>query len=128
MSLLDVLHTAVKIIDNVTKPIQTEVQYRHCLNPDIDGYGTKDLAPAVGLKAVVDFKMQQVRTQQGELVVSQCAITIVDVAALAAASNNEGLSVHDQIVFPDGRTGPLLNVGGYMDPGTGQPVATDTWL
>lgn len=128
MSLLDVLRSGVKIIDSVTKPLQTEVSFSRCIDPDTDGYGTKDMAAAVTLKVVVDYKQQQIRTQQGELAVSQCAVTFVDIAALLAATNNLGVTVHDLIVFPDGRTGPILNIGGYMDPGTAVPVATDVWL
>ena len=131
MSLLNTLRSAVKIADKVTKSVQAEVQFRHYLGAD--DYGAKSYTPAVGqpallLRAVVDWKQKQVRTQAGILSVSRASVTFLDVNAVAAATNNEGIDDHDIIILPDGTTGPILDMAGFIDAGTGQPLATEIFL
>ena len=131
MSLLDVVSSGVKIADTVTKPLQATVQFRHYVSSD--GEGTRTYVPPVGqpaleLVAIVDWKQKHLRTATGELSVSRASIMFLDVAALAAATNNEGVDDNDIIILPDGTTGPILDMSGFIDAITGQPVATEVWL
>lgn len=131
MSLLDVVRSAVKIADNVTKPLQATVQFRHYVSSD--EYGTKIYDPAVALpakelRAIVDWKQKQVRTMQGILSVSRASVMFLDIAALVAATGGEGVDDLDVIILPDGTTGPILDMSGFVDAGTGRPVATEVWL
>jgi hypothetical protein len=127
VSLLDVLRTGVKIADQVTKPVQATVTY-HKATIGSDGYRTITHQTGVSLRAIVDWKQKQVRTLSGMLSVTRAIVTFLDVAELASATSNDGIGDHDKIVLPDGTTGPILDLGGFIDAGTGQPLATEVML
>jgi len=128
MSLLDVLRSGVHIADNVTKTLQATVSYWRYVSED--GYGTKTYSPpetsaGIQLRAIVDYKSTQVRTREGILTVSRAVITLLDIAAVVAATNGLGIGNDDKFVLPDGDTGPLLDIRGFIDAGTGHPIATE---
>lgn len=126
MSLLNVLRDAVKVVDTVTKPIQSTVSFKRRTGQD--QFGAPTYAAAVNLKAAVDWKARQVRTSTGILTVSRAVVTFLDAAALSAATGGAGIDDSDEITLPDGTTGPLLDLGGFIDPGTGIPIATEAYL
>src|SRR5678815_4774940 len=123
MSLLDVLRTGVKVADTVTKPVQATVTFRKDLGND--EFGEKTLGGPVKLKAIVDWKQKQVRTASGILSVSRASVMFLDIDALKKATNNEGIGDEDIITLPDGTTGPILDMSGFIDAGTGIPIATE---
>lgn len=126
MSLLDVLRAGVAVADLITKPLQPTVTYERYLSES--GDGSKTYAGIVLLYAIVDWKQKQVRTMSGILSVSRAAVTFLDITTLALATNNEGIGDNDRIVLPDGTTGPILDMSGFIDSGTGHPIATEVWL
>lgn len=126
MSLLDVLRAGVKIADKVTKPVQPMVSFERYLS--VDGYGTKTYASIAPLAAVVDWKQKQVRTMNGILSVSRASVLFLDVAALSKATGGQGIDDSDRITLPDGTTGPILDMSGFIDAGTGHPLATEVFL
>lgn len=126
MSLLTAVQSAVKVADKVTRPLQSTVSYRRWLEQD--GNGDATFATAVDLLAVVDWKQRQVRTITGLLSVSRAAVTFLDAAALSAATGGTGIGDDDVIVLPDGTTGPILDMAGFIDPGTEIPIATEVYL
>jgi hypothetical protein len=127
MSLLDALRAGVKVADSVTKPLQATVTYYKAV-PDTSGYGTFTYPTAVTLRAIVDFARKQVRTREGILTVTRATIDLLDVAAVVAATGGEGIGNDDRFVLPDGDTGPILDISGFIDAGTGQPIATTVML
>jgi len=127
MSLLNILRAGVKIADRVTKPLQATVTFTHFANPP-DLYGTEPTVTSTTLRAIVDWKQRQLRTMQGELTVSRASVLFLDIAALVAATNGAGIDDHDVIVLPDGTTGPILDMSGFIDAGTGHPIATEVFL
>lgn len=127
MSLLDVVRSAVKIADTVTKPLQATVQYER-FSSDTDGYGSIGYAAAVPLRAIVDFNSKQVRLRDGTLSVTRATIELLDVVAIVAATGGEGIGNDDRFTLPDGDTGPTLDIGGFIDAGTGHPIATRVML
>jgi len=126
MGLLDVVRAGVKIADNVTKDLQPMVSYQRWTGQDL--LGDKTYAAAVNLRAVVDWQQRQVRTTAGLLSVSRASITFLDVDALLAATAGQGIDDNDVITLPDGTTGPILDMGGFIDRVTGIPVATEVFL
>jgi hypothetical protein len=131
MSLLDVLRSAVVIADQQTKAIQATVKYRHYVSSSDEGdaiYNPPVGQPELELKAIVDWKQKMLRTMEGEQSVSRAVVTFLDVNAVAAATNNEGFDDNDIIILPDGTTGPILDMSGFIDAGTGQPLATEVFL
>lgn len=127
MSLLDTVRNAVKTADTVTKPLQATVTFKRAV-PNTDGYGGFTYPTSVSLRAIVDWKQKQLRTMEGQLSVSRASVTFLDVAAVATATAGQGISDNDQIILPDGTTGPILDMAGFIDAGTGQPVATEVFL
>lgn len=127
MSLLDVLRTGVKIADQVTKSVQATVSYQRVTARDAYGAPSVFAAP-VQLRAVVDFKAAPVRTREGITTVSRATIDLLDVVAVAAATNGEGIDEDDVFILPDGSGGKILDVGGFVDAGTTNPIATTVML
>lgn len=126
MGLLDVLRSGVAIANNVTKDIQARVTLQHVISSDSSGDIT--WGDPVTLRAIVDWKQKQVRTQGGELSVTRASINFLDIDELNAATNNEGIDDNDIITLPDGTTGPILDMAGFIDAGTGHPLATEVFL
>ena len=127
MSLLDVLRSGVKIIDNVTKPLQAEVLYSRYVSSD--AYGKVTYSPLnKKMKAIVDLRQTQVRTTSGVLSMCRATVMFVDVDAVVSATAGEGVSDRDRIILPDGKTGPILNFAGFVDAGTTKPIATEVFL
>jgi hypothetical protein len=131
VSLLHVVRAAVKIANDVTKPLHATVAYRQYVSQS--GYGKPTYSPpvtspALSLLAVVELKQKQVTNQQGMLAVSAVTIIFLDVPALQTATNNAGLSVNDSITLADGKSSPILSLGGLIDVGTGIPFATEAYL
>lgn len=126
MSLLDVVRSAVATANTVTKPLQATVTFSRYTGSD--EYGTQTYAASVSLKAIVDWKQKQLRTATGILSVSRASVMFLDIAALVAATGGAGVSDEDKIVLPDGTTGPILDMRGFIDAGTGHPIATEVYL
>ncbi len=126
MSILDVLRSGVAIADKVTKPWQAIVIYRRELSADAAGMRT--FAADVPLHALVDYKAVQVRTKDGVLSATRATITLLDVAEVTLATGGQGIGNNDQFILPDGDTGPTLDLAGFVDAGTGHPIATTVML
>jgi len=124
MSLLDVLRTGVAIADQVTKPLQSTVSFSRAVVAD-DSYKTVSYPVTVPLRAIVDWKKTQMRTSTGTVSAIRPNLVFLDIAALVAATSGAGLSDLDKIVLQDGTTGPTLNLSGFIDAGTGHPIATE---
>jgi hypothetical protein len=80
------------------------------------------------MKAICDWRQAQVTTVGGSLAVSRVVVTFIDIKEMEAKTNGEGISDQDRITLPDGTTGPILDMAGFIDAGTGQPLATDVYL
>lgn len=100
-----------------------------------DGYGTENYSTAVSLKAVVEQKQQSVKSPSGEMAQSTATVTFLDIPALLAATPVvSGISLlgyvftKDRIVLPNGLSQPILNVGGFVDGGSGRVIPTEVYL
>lgn len=127
MSLLDTVRNAVKAADTVTKSLQATVTYKKAVATN-DGYGGYDYPSSVQLRAIVDWTRKQLRTSSGVLSLSRASVMFLDINALVSATGGQGIDDHDQIILPDGTTGPILDMSGFIDAGTGHPVATEVLL
>lgn len=126
MSLLDVVRSAPAIANKITRPLQPFVVYERMTSSD--DYGTKTYASPVNLHAIVDYVSKQVRTPEGILSVSRAEITLLDIAEVVAATAGQGIGNDDKFTLPDGDTGPTLDLRGFVDAGTGHPIATSVML
>ncbi|MFI5222671.1 MAG: hypothetical protein ACHQX3_00250 [Nitrospirales bacterium] len=126
MSLLDVIRGGVKIADDVTKPLQGLVTYVRFLGSD--AYGAPEFAAPVQLRAIIDYTSSQVRTPEGILTVSRASIMLLDINAVLAATADLGVDNNDRFFLPDGDTGPILDIRGFVDAIRGIPVATEIMI
>jgi hypothetical protein len=126
MGLLDVVRSGIKIADQITKPLQASVTYEQCTGSD--DYGMKTYAASVSLNAIVDWKQKPVRTQAGVLTVTRATVGLLNIAEVVAATGGVGIGDDDRFTLPDGTTGPILDLGGFIDAGTGHPVSTEVYL
>lgn len=126
MSLLTVLRAGVAIANKVTKPLQSYVMYERQTGESYTGDQT--FASPVKLDAIVDYKAVQVRTKAGILTATRSTVTLLDINQVVAATNGEGIGNNDRFTFADGDSGPLLDIGGFVDAGTGHPIATTVMI
>jgi hypothetical protein len=126
MSLLDVVRGGVKIADSVTKPLQAMVTYQRYMGSD--GYGDPSWADPVQLRAIVDYRSSSVRTPDGILTVSRASIMLLDIDVVLAVTDSKGVDNNDKFILPDGDTGPILDIKGFVDAIRGIPVATEVMI
>src|SRR5215472_14566622 len=126
MSLLDVVRADVKVADKVTKPLQTTVKYER--ENGIDGSGTRTFDLPLFLPAIVDYTSRMVRTREGILTACRSSVMFLDAQTLNQATKGHGIRTADRITLPNGETGPILDIMGFNDPGTLEPVATQVML
>lgn len=130
MSLRDIVSLAVDTADAITggeQGVQSWVTYERYVQ-STDGYGGGTYASPVRLRAVVDWKQRQLRTMAGVLSVSRASVMFLNRAALKAATGGQGISDEDRITLPDGTTGPILDMAGFIDPKTGQPFTNEVFI
>ena len=131
MSLLDVLRAGVKVADTVTKPLQGQVEYHRYTGQS--GTGVRTYTPPLGtrtvlLDAIIDLTQKSVKSFSGELEVCNAMVMFLNVAQVADATNDNGIGADDVLILPNGQTGPILTLQGFMDAGTSQPIATEVYL
>lgn len=117
MALDDILRDAVALVNQVTQPLQATVQHASWTAGTWEGGAT--LGSPVARKAIVDWKQKQVRTLAGELTVSRAYIAFLEPVIV---------DEKDVITLPDGTTGPILDMSGFIDPDTGRGYITEVWL
>ena len=123
MSLLDVVRNAIKVADNVTKPLQPTVTLRRMSAPD--GMGARTLISSKTLRAIVEYQQVESNTPSGTLTLSKATeVLFLDAAALAGATGGVGVREFDEIILPDGTINQVSLVTGFMDAGTGKPIPT----
>lgn len=128
MSILDSLRFGVELANKITRKgkIQATVMYEREISAD--PYGTKIYVAAMPLHAIVDFTAHQVRTREGTVTVTRATIDLLDIKEVVAATDGEGIGNDDRFTLPDGDTGPILDIRGFVDAGTTHPIATTVML
>ena len=97
----------VELANNLTESLdlQADVTYHQATGVP-DGAGKVSRLTPVTLKAIVEQKLRQVRTDSGEVTMSQAHVTFLEPRTI---------SQYDKIVLADGTTGPILATEGFMD-------------
>jgi hypothetical protein len=133
MAIRDALVAGISTLNKITKTggLQAQCGFRHFVSADGEGSRTYNpptsQAPAT-IDAHVDWKQKSLRTSTGELTVSRAALTLTNIPQILQLTGGEGISDDDVFILPDGTTGPIIDMGGYIDAGTGQPFATEVFL
>ena len=123
MGLADVVRSGVAIANSVTKTLQATVTHKQWIGPS-DGYGTETYLDAVERTALVEFKQKMIKTGSGQLVMSRATVTFLEPIPPIGAGvdgRQEPIDSRDIITLPDGTTGPILDISGFVDSGTNAP-------
>lgn len=132
---MSILTSALDIANKITKSmkLQAPITFERYLSGE--GYGTESYGSTIPLTAVLEYKQRQVRAVGGELVLSTATLTLLDVTAVVAATPaivNGGKAgwvfVKDRITLADGSKPAILNVGGFVDGGSGYLIPTEVYL
>lgn len=132
---MSILTDALKVVDGVTKSLKLQATVTFERYMSSTGYGAEVYGGAATLSAILEYKQRSVRTSTGELAQSTATLTIVDLPALIAvtpAVTGGGKAgwvfTKDRITLPNGTKQPILNVGGFVDGGSGQLIPTEVYL
>ena len=132
---MSILTNALRTADKITKSLKLQTTVTFYRYRAGDGYGSETYGSAVSLSAVVEYKQRSIKTQSGEMAQSVATLTLLDLPALVAATpavtggGKAGwVFVKDQIVLPDSSKPPILNVGGFVDGGSGNLIPTEVYL
>lgn len=125
--LADIIKGGIAIARSLTLDLHVTVQHYPWIA--MAGDGTPTYGAAVPRKALVERKQKLVSGPNGQMVMSNAYIAILEEVAPDGASGRvEPIDVRDKIVMPDGVTGPILNVGGFFDGGTAVPYYAEIYL
>jgi hypothetical protein len=87
-----------------------------------DGYGTERYAGNVERRALVEFKQRMIKTSSGQLLMSRATVTFLEpIEANGATGRQEPIDSRDVITLPDGTTGPILDISGFVNNETNAP-------
>ena len=128
MGLDEIIRDAVKLIDRQTVDLQANVVY----SPWI-GSNSMTGAPVYGSKqifmGVVEYRQMLRKTQDGQEIMQQASVIFPRaMKANGADDRREPIDPRDQIVLPNGYTGPIIFVSGVVDPMTEYPYAIEVIL
>jgi len=118
MGLASVVRGAVATANRVTKDLQSTVSHQSAMSTP-SSKGVIAYGAAVSRRALVDWKQKVMRTSNGQEVTTRASVTFLEPVAV---------TLLDVIILPDGTTGPILDVGGFVDASTGRPYLMEVWL
>jgi hypothetical protein len=131
VSLVDVIAGAVQIANQVTTDLQDRTVMHSAWIGD-DAYGTSAYASPVARKALVDLSTAPRYSKQGESIETKATLTFLDVIpptqANAGAIRANPIDPRDIITLPDGTTGPIIRIGGFVNADTHLPFVCEVTL
>jgi hypothetical protein len=129
VALRDVVSSAVKIADHVTKSLQVEVLHLRWVSQD--GFGEPVYSPPTGIKrfAIYEQREQEKRLADGKLIAVQGTLTFTAVPeSQGTTGRTEPVDLRDLFVLPNGTTAPTVYVNAPVDPATGKAFVLQVFL
>lgn len=129
MSYASMVRNGVKLADKMTKSFQVTVKHRAWIGQSTDGYGTPKYANAVSRLAIVEYDQKPVLTLSGMEVNTYAYVCFVrPLEPNGTVGRVEPVDKRDLITFPDGTTGPIIDVKNFLDPKTNRGYLTEVWV
>ena len=116
MGLASVVRSAVATAKTVADDLLVPVTHRACTGED--AYRKRAYSAAVTRMALVEDEVRMVRTEYRGEVATRAKVTFLE---------NVTIGAQDEIVLPDGSTGPILDIRGLADTAGGRFVV-EVWL
>jgi len=134
--LADILREGVALVQAETESLQASIVLERWLGQNEFGSPTYDTP--MELTAVVEKKTKDLKggsaSQQETLATTYVGIFVpleeVDLSLMTDEQyvRQGPVDPNDRITLPDGTTGPILNIGGFVDKDTSQPLYHEVWL
>jgi hypothetical protein len=120
------LRDGVKLIKETTLSLQPVVTLHQWVAQDLYG---KPLYAVITLQAITVQAPNMHKTSNGQLVAVQAYVAFLEpVPPNGTAGRLEPIDPRDKIVLPDGSWGPIVEVKGFIDAGTGKPMFSEVWI
>jgi|ERR1700674_1465570 len=130
---VELLRLGVGIASHLTAGVQQPVTIEPWIGQTAHGpsYGapvTFDGQSSGHPMPLVDLTTKQ-RVVKGQWINVAGTLTFLgDVAPNGAPGRLEPIDTRDRITLADGTRWPIVQSGGFNDPGTGRPLAPEVWL
>lgn len=126
MSLATLVRSGVKIANRTTASLQVTVQHRPWISQN--GLGTDLYGSTVRRKAIVSQREDSIE-DRGEIIRTIAYVLLLKpVTPNGATGRIEPVDKRDLFVLPDGTTGPIVKISGFIDAGTNGPYLHEIWL
>jgi hypothetical protein len=127
MGLSDVVRSAMKVANKVTKDLQPQITIQRWIGGG--GYEGEQYASPIQVDAVVNVRLQDHHTASGQVVSTRAHVMILQpLPAEGSEGRIEPIDRRDIITLPDGSSGPIVEVGGFTDRKTGMPFYHEIWI
>jgi hypothetical protein len=126
--LAKILRDGVARIDDITKSAQATVTLIRWAGED--NYGAMIPSTPITLPAIVDLRAQDRPSPSGQMVRTGAQVFFLQPLAPLGGilDRTEPIDTRDTIILPDGTTGPIIEVSGFVDAGTAAPYFHEIWL
>lgn len=127
MSLDAIVRKGVATAKKITDSLQPYVQVRAWTGQNM--FGAATYASAVSIKAIVNQESHLHKTRGGQLVDTQAYVAFLEpLKPNGTAGRLEPIDPRDIIILPDGTSGPIVEISGFFDAGTGRPFFSEVWI
>ncbi len=122
MSIINTLRKGVALAHGVLGSCEGTVVHEAWIGDD--GYGKDSFDTPVGRPCIIEYENKQIYDKDGNLAVLKATLQfLVPLTANGAANRAEPIDPRDIFTLPNGSKGSILSTGGFVDPGTGLPLA-----
>lgn len=128
MALVDIIRdVAIKVAHDVTISVQVDVLHSAWIGQS--GTGVPRYATAVSRPCLFERAQRQIMTRDGREVMSRHKLSFIHaIEANGAPGREEPIDPRDKIEVPGVASGPIIDVEGLVDPGTGLPFYAIVWI
>jgi hypothetical protein len=131
-ALADLIRDGIALAHSLTDTLQSSIELHQWVGSDANGkerYAT----PPLTLSAVVDHESSVVKTADGQDVKAATYVLILQLVPSAVEVDSDNprrnpVDERDKIILPDGSTGPILKVKGFVDSETNLRFYSEIWL
>jgi hypothetical protein len=129
MALDRLVRRGVAIASRQTRSLQDAITHFAYVSQDLFGKKTFNPPSGTSRKCLIEQRVQKRKLPGGQEVDVQAALLFLEpIPAQGTAGRVEPIDPRDEIVLPDGSTGPIIYVSGPEDPKTDRPFVLQVWL
>jgi hypothetical protein len=123
----DIVRNGLKTVDKVTSDLHSTILHEAWISNDT--YGKPQYALPVRVKGILEVEQRLRRLDSGQEVLQHAVITFPrPLKVNGATGRREPIDPRDVLTLPSGYSGPILFVGGVVDPSTGRPYGLEVIL